>query len=155
MAAARCGKPGEAVAVRATVVAGAERVARMRAVALRVLALLVPAAVLLAGCGDDFGGCTGDCLSVNNGGPVVKGSGTAKTENRTVAPFTAIRLEFGGRAEIERTGAASLAVTADDNLLGLLTGRSRTARSSSAWRRARASPARSRSTGSPSPICTR
>ena len=93
----------------------------MRAVALRVLALLVPAAVLLAGCGDDFGGCTGDCLSVNNGGPVVKGSGTAKTENRTVAPFTAIRLEFGGRAEIERTGAASLAVTADDNLLGLLT----------------------------------
>jgi Putative auto-transporter adhesin, head GIN domain len=93
----------------------------MRAVALQVLALLVLAAFVLAGCFDDWSGCTGDCISVNDGGPVIKGSGTAKTESRTVAPFTAIRTEIGGRAEIERTGAASLAVTADDNLLGLLT----------------------------------
>jgi len=93
----------------------------MRAVALQVLALLVPAAFLLAGCFDDWSGCTGSCVSVNNGGPVIKGSGTAKTESRTVAPFTAIRMEISGRAEIEHTGAESLAVTADDNLLGLLT----------------------------------
>ena len=68
---------------------------------------------------------------MNDGGPVIKGSGTAKTESRTVAPFTAIRMEISGRAEIERTpgsspGAAAslagnLAVTADDNLLGVLT----------------------------------
>jgi hypothetical protein len=98
---------------------------------VRELALLALAALLLAGCGDSSGGCSSDCVSVNDGGPVIKGSGTAKTESRTVAPFTAIRMEIGGRAEIERTpgsspGAAAnlagnLAVTADDNLLGLLT----------------------------------
>jgi Putative auto-transporter adhesin, head GIN domain len=99
----------------------------MRAVALQVVALLVLAAFVLAGCFDDWSGCASDCISVNDGGPVIKGSGTAKTESRTVAPFTAIRMEIGGRAEIERTpgsspgAAASLAVTADDNLLGLLT----------------------------------
>jgi hypothetical protein len=73
---------------------------------VRDLGLLGLAAFLLAGCSDDFGGCTSDCVSVNDGGGVIKGSGTAKTESRTVAPFTAIRLEIGGRAEIERTGAA-------------------------------------------------
>jgi hypothetical protein len=88
---------------------------------MRELALLVLAAFLLAGCSDDSGGCSSDCVSVNDGGGVIKGSGTAKTESCTVAPFTAIRMEIGGRAEIERTGAASLAVTADDNLLGLFT----------------------------------
>jgi hypothetical protein len=102
----------------------------MRAL-VRNLVLLVLAAFLLAGCFDDWNGCSNACISVNDGGPVIKGSGTAKTESRTVAPFTAIRMDIGGRVEIERTpgsspGAAAnlagnLAITADDNLLGLLT----------------------------------
>jgi Putative auto-transporter adhesin, head GIN domain len=86
---------------------------------IRNLALLVLTAFLLAGC--DVSGCTSDCVSVNDGGSSVKGSGTAKTENRAVATFTAIRMELGGRVEIERTGAESLSVTADDNLLALFT----------------------------------
>jgi Putative auto-transporter adhesin, head GIN domain len=95
----------------------------MRDLVVRVLtavsAAVLPAALLLAGC--DVSGCTSDCVSVNDGGPTSKGSGTPKTEDRSVAAFSAIRMDVGGRAEIVRTGSASLAVTADDNLLPLFT----------------------------------
>jgi hypothetical protein len=65
--------------------------------------------------------CTSDCLSVNDGGPVIVGSGTIKTEVRAVEKFTAIRFAGAGRLVVERSGAGSLAVTADDNLLPLFT----------------------------------
>jgi hypothetical protein len=86
---------------------------------MRNVALLALTAILLGSC--DGSGCTGDCVSVNDGGPTIKGSGTVKSENRPVAPFSAIRMDVGGRVEIKRTGSASLAVSADDNLLALFT----------------------------------
>jgi hypothetical protein len=50
----------------------------------------------------------------------IKGSGVVKTETRPVGKFTAIELEYG-RLTIEQTGTESLTVTADDNILPLLT----------------------------------
>jgi len=64
--------------------------------------------------------CTG-CTQVNNGGPMITGSGHVVTENRAVLPFTAVRAETAVEVVIDRTGAASLSVTADDNLVSFLT----------------------------------
>jgi Putative auto-transporter adhesin, head GIN domain len=50
----------------------------------------------------------------------IQGSGTLKTEVRPVGKFTAIALSDVGHLVIERTGAESLAVTADDNVVPLL-----------------------------------
>jgi hypothetical protein len=66
-------------------------------------------------------GCIGNCVQVNNGGPLTRGSGVIKTETRTVAPFTAIRLDAPADLVIDRTGTQSLSLTADDNLLALFT----------------------------------
>jgi hypothetical protein len=66
-------------------------------------------------------GCATNCLQVNNGGPMIKGSGNVKTESRTVAPFTAIRLESPADVIIDRTGTQTLSLTADDNLLAFFT----------------------------------
>jgi hypothetical protein len=66
-------------------------------------------------------GCVNGCVQGNNGGPLVKGSGVLKTETRTVAPFTAIRLDAPANVVIDRTGTPSLSLTADDNLLGFFT----------------------------------
>jgi hypothetical protein len=86
---------------------------------LRSLAALL-LTLMLAGC--DNSGCTSDCMQVNGDGPTIKGSGTLKTETRTVEPFTTIRFSrIGGNLEIERTGTAGLTVTAEDNVLPLLT----------------------------------
>jgi len=65
-------------------------------------------------------GCV-NCVQVNNGGPMIKGSGNITTQNRTVPPFTSIRLESPADVVIDRTGTQSLSVTADDNLVDLLT----------------------------------
>jgi hypothetical protein len=51
----------------------------------------------------------------------IKGSGTSKTETRTVGKFNAVELLGSGRLVIERTGTESLSITADDNLLPLYT----------------------------------
>ena len=84
---------------------------------MRHLILLLPV-LLVAECA--MGSCS-DCVRVGKG-PEIKGSGTPKTETRTVETFTAIRLtEIAGRLEIERTGSESLAVTADDNLVSKFT----------------------------------
>jgi hypothetical protein len=64
--------------------------------------------------------CTG-CTQVDNGGPMITGSGHVVTENRAVSPFTAIRAETSVEVVIDRTGTASLSVTADDNLVSLFT----------------------------------
>ena len=61
------------------------------------------------------------CVQVNVGGPVIKGSGHAVTENRTVAPFTAIRVDSAVDLVIDRTGTPGVTVTADDNLVSLFT----------------------------------
>ena len=65
-------------------------------------------------------GCV-NCVQVNNGGPMIKGSGVLKTESRTVAPFTAVRLDSPANVVIDRTGTQTLSLTADDNLLAFLT----------------------------------
>ena len=83
---------------------------------MRHLILLLP---ILAVSGCDMGSCS-DCVRVGEG-PEIKGSGTPKTEARTVETFTGIRLTEAGRLEIERTGTESLSVTADDNLVSKFT----------------------------------
>jgi hypothetical protein len=62
-----------------------------------------------------FAACT-----VANSAPTIKGSGVAKTESRKVEKFTAIELDVG-RLTVEQTGSESLTVTADDNVLPVLT----------------------------------
>jgi hypothetical protein len=62
--------------------------------------------------------CT-DCTYQNNGGSVIRGSGNVTTEARPVGPFTSINLASSGKVVVERTGAVSLSLTADDNLLPL------------------------------------
>ena len=69
--------------------------------------LMIP---LLAGC--DWIPCGDGC---------VKGSGVIATESRPVAMFKAIRLSNFGKLVIERTGTESLTVTADDNIISLIT----------------------------------
>ncbi len=48
------------------------------------------------------------------------GSGTAATESRAVAGFNAVSVSGAGHLIVERTGAESLQITADDNLLRLI-----------------------------------
>jgi hypothetical protein len=61
------------------------------------------------------------CVQVNNGGPMIQGSGHPATESRTVSPFTAVRVDSGADVVIDRTGTQTLSVTADDNLVSFLT----------------------------------
>ncbi len=66
--------------------------------------------------------CTSDCVTVHGQGAMISGSGTSRAETREVAPFSAIRLsDVDARVVIEQTGAESLEVTADDNLVSLFT----------------------------------
>jgi putative autotransporter adhesin-like protein len=65
-------------------------------------------------------GCS-NCVQVNNGGPMIKGSGNITTQNRTVPPFTSIRLESPADVVIDRTGTQSVSVSADDNLVDFFT----------------------------------
>ncbi len=83
--------------------------------------LLIPAVLLaaaLAGCVD-----LTDRMEQNRSGPAraVLGSGTIRTEPRNVAGIHAVRIETGGRAVIERGEVESLTVTADDNIVPLIT----------------------------------
>jgi hypothetical protein len=57
--------------------------------------------------------------TVANSAPTIKGSGVSKTESRKVEKFTAIELDVG-RLTVEQTGNESLTVTADDNVLPVL-----------------------------------
>lgn len=74
-----------------------------------VLAVLALAALLLAGCDDD------------DNANVIEGSGNRITESRTVSGFSAV--ELSGRAEITivQGEREALTITADDNILPLLT----------------------------------
>src|SRR3954469_23069404 len=76
-------------------------------------AMVLGAAVLLAGCGAGQ-------LPQGGGGPS-SGSGGASTETRSVSGFTTIQLGGNGDVQIQQTGAESLTVTADPALLPLVT----------------------------------
>jgi Putative auto-transporter adhesin, head GIN domain len=85
----------------------------------RVPAVL-PALLILTAC--NWSEC-GDCMTKGGEGPRIEGSGRMKTEIRPVETFTAIALSDieSSLLVIERTGEESLSVTADDNLLPILT----------------------------------
>lgn len=92
---------------------GSQRVARMTRVARaarRGLAGVALAGLLALGaCGvGGFGGGT-------------RGSGNLKTETRPVSGFTTVALSGAGNLIIQQTGSESLTITAEDNLLPLLT----------------------------------
>lgn len=76
--------------------------ARRTAVALGLLVVL--------------GGC-----SVNLPGTSIQGSGAVRTETRTVSGFSAIQLSGNGDVKIEQSGTESLTISAEDNVLPLLT----------------------------------
>ena len=61
-----------------------------------------------------------DGLTISDGDSV-KGSGTIVTETRDVSGFNGVEVVGSGDVTIEVTGAETLAITADDNLLPLLT----------------------------------
>jgi hypothetical protein len=63
---------------------------------------------LLAGCGVTLPGTT-------------TGSGTVKTETRTVSGFTAVELGGNGDVTVQQNGTESLTISAEENLLPLLT----------------------------------
>ncbi|HVH29113.1 MAG TPA: head GIN domain-containing protein [Vicinamibacterales bacterium] len=68
-------------------------------------------ACLLLSCSVLLGACQFNSIS---------GSGKIATEPRTVSGFSAVSLSGSGRLIIEQTGAESLTVTTDDNLLPLI-----------------------------------
>jgi hypothetical protein len=72
---------------------------------IRILSLLFVAALMWAAC------------SVVG----IGGSGHILTENRSVSGFDSIAFSGKGRIELEQNGTESLSITADDNLLPLLT----------------------------------
>src|SRR6186713_3267640 len=51
----------------------------------------------------------------------IKGSGNVISENRTVADFDTVSLAGSGKLELDQNGTEALSITADDNLLELLT----------------------------------
>ena len=82
-----------------------------------MIARLPRAAALLAALASlAIPGCYGNIQMAGNG-PLVKGSGVLKTEERPVADFTAVSLTGIGRVVVKQTGREALTVTADDNLL--------------------------------------
>jgi hypothetical protein len=76
-------------------------------------AMVLGAAVLLAGCG------TGQLPQ--GGGGASSGSGGTSTETRSVSGFSTIQLGGYGDVQIQQTGTESLTVTADPALLPLVT----------------------------------
>lgn len=69
----------------------------------------------LAGCAAVVGGTT------IGSGTVVQGSAILKTEVRAVSNFTEVAFSQVGTLIVDQTGVEGLAITADDNLLPLLT----------------------------------
>jgi hypothetical protein len=67
----------------------------------------------------------GAALLLHAAGPFsarrVRGSGTTRSESRAVADFDAVALGGVGELTIEQTGAESLTIEAEDNILPLLT----------------------------------
>ena len=75
--------------------------------------LAAVAALFLAGCCCNcFTGCEG---------PRIKGSGVSATEQREVTQFDAVETRIGSDMEIRRGDQPTLSITADDNLLPIIT----------------------------------
>lgn len=51
----------------------------------------------------------------------VKGSGTNKSEKRSVAPFTALDISCAGSIQVLAQGQESVEISGDDNIVGLIT----------------------------------
>ncbi len=65
--------------------------------------------------------CLSECMTVNNGGSMIYGSGKMKTEARPIEKFNSVRVSLPATVLIEQqTGAERLSVTAEDNLLPLI-----------------------------------
>jgi hypothetical protein len=62
-----------------------------------------------------FTGCV-----FNLGGRGVRGSGTVKTESRSVIGFSSIAFNSEGKVTVQQTGKESLTISAEENLLPLL-----------------------------------
>ena len=75
-------------------------------------AMLGGRTVLLLSCGVLLSGCVVSTID---------GSGTMKTETRSVSGFSRVALKGSGRLLLDRTGNESVSVTADDNLLPYIT----------------------------------
>jgi Putative auto-transporter adhesin, head GIN domain len=71
-------------------------------------AVVVGALLLVGGCSITLPGTT-------------TGSGSVRTETRTASGFTAVELAGLGNVQLQQSGTESLTVTAEDNLLPLLT----------------------------------
>ena len=78
----------------------------MRVLSAAVFIACTTAALLVAGCGAFR--------------PTVRGSGVVATESRDVAGFNSIDLGGFGTVHVEQTGAESLTIEAEDNLLPML-----------------------------------
>src|SRR5262245_21825765 len=66
--------------------------------------------------------CWASCLLLSSCGfGGIRGSGNVITESREVSGFTAVSFGGSGQLVIEQSGAESLTITADDNLLPYLT----------------------------------
>lgn len=76
---------------------------------LQLIALGLIIVALLTACG----------FNITNPGAAtrVTGSGKVVTESRNVSGFTGLTVNGAGKVSIDRTGAESLAITTDDNLL--------------------------------------
>ena len=85
---------------------------------------IVPFAVLLmVASGNQSGAaCNGKgCVSLNQGGTMLRGSGKVVTETRRVERFNAISMSSSGEIVLERTGTPGLTISAEDNLLPFFT----------------------------------
>jgi Putative auto-transporter adhesin, head GIN domain len=93
---------------------------RILSTAVRRLSVLFAAIALSASDSNAGVVCVNECMTVNNGGPMIYGSGKMKTEMRPVGKFTSVRVSAPATVLIERTGTESLSVTAEDNLVSML-----------------------------------
>jgi hypothetical protein len=77
--------------------------------ALRLLPAAIAALVVLAGC---------NSININTG---IKGSGSEKSEPRSINNFTSVKLKGNGQLLIDENGTESLVITTDENLLPYVT----------------------------------
>ena len=79
------------------------------------------AAFAVAALATGLAACGGSQHSITGPSENVIGSGRVVTESRSVQGFNAVSLSGVGRLTIEHTGVESLSITAEDNILPLLT----------------------------------
>ncbi|MGB5817698.1 MAG: hypothetical protein WBI27_21110, partial [Thermoanaerobaculia bacterium] len=82
------------------------------------LALMLAGAIGLLACNS---GGKGGGNSITGPGAIVVGSGVTVTETRAVSGISGVSISGVGLLIIEQTGSESLTVTAEENILPLLT----------------------------------